>query len=114
MDTKIFTRDEIYDLVSAQHSALELEKELNSHFGWYDFSSKYEYEDKFELIANKEDKFNKLLIQAAIETSFEFETLLYLSSNDFVDEEEFWEERNIIQENITDIAVEILSDFCID
>lgn len=113
MATKIFTSDELYDLVSAEYSALQLEKKGWTS-GWYDFASEEQYEKKIRALGKYEDKFENDLKGTAIVVSEYFEQLSSLRESDFDTEEEFWEERSFIEEMILQRIRYCLELYCLD
>lgn len=96
---KTFTIDELYDLVSAEYCALQLEKS-GYESGWYDFVSEEDYEKKIQSLGKYEEKFQEDLRTAAKSISESFEELANLQGEDFDTEEEFLDERKMIQEEI--------------
>lgn len=96
---KAFTIDELYDLVSAEHCALQLEK-AGYGSGWYDFIAEEDYEEKIQSLGKHEEKFEEDLRNAAKSVSGSFEELENLHEDDFDTEEEFLEERKMIQDEI--------------
>lgn len=99
VEIKAFTMDELYELVSAEHSAIQME-DAGYHSGWYEFASEEEYGHKIRSLGKYEEKFEKDLRNTAKNVSENFEELENLCVEDFDTEEDFWEERKIIQEGI--------------
>lgn len=99
VEIKAFTIDQLYELVSAEHSAIQME-EAGYDSGWYEFASEEEYGQKIRSLGRYEEKFEKDLRNAAEIVSENFEELENLHVEDFDSEEDFWEERKMIQEEI--------------
>lgn len=98
--TGLFTIDELYDLVNAEHSALKMEEAGYGRSGWYDFAPEDEYNDRIKSLGKHGNKFEKDLRNTAIVVSDSFDHLGNLYQGDFDTEKEFWEERNFVQEKI--------------
>lgn len=95
---KMFTMDELYELVNAEHSAIQME-EAGFDSGWYDFVSE-DYGKKVQSLGKYKEKFEKDLHETAAMVSGNFEELIDLHVEDFETEEDYMEERRMIQEEI--------------
>ena len=100
MGDKVFSMDELYNLVNAQDSALRMGQVTGISSGWYDFASEKEYNERIDCLQCGEEKFEEDLIKAAMDTEEEFEELLNLDAKDFDTPEEYFRERKDIQERI--------------
>ena len=97
---KIFDENELYDLLNAEHNAQSFEEETGCGASLFDYADETEYNDKLSKI--NEENFFEQLSQWAIELKYDFNELGELNENDFDTEEEFWENRNELQDNIID------------
>lgn len=110
----IFTEDEIYNLVLAQHCAIGVTQESGNPSDYNDFiPGGSDIEEKIaELGDNKLNELEPLINTAAGNCSELFQRLENLNSDDFEEEQEFWDERDKIQKEITNKSLEILRDYC--
>lgn len=99
VEIRAFTIDELYELVSAEHCAIQMELAGYSS-GWYEFASEEEYGQKVQSLGKYGEKFEKDLHYTAETVSDSFEELENLRVEDFDTEEEFWQERRMIQDEI--------------
>ena len=111
MSKKIFSEEEIYDLLNADHAAYSLQKETGYSSGWYEFASEDDYREKFDRLGNEEDLFEKKLRETTKLIKDRFDELGELSERDYENEEEFWEARRIIQDEIMNEAYENLEEY---
>ena len=112
MNYRVFSIDDIYDLVSAQHCALQLERETGIKSGWYEFASEDEYEAQLNILSGHEEEFEDALCKAAKDVESEFTELENLDEDDFDSDEEFFEARDEIQESIIDKLLISMDDYC--
>lgn len=111
----IFTENEIYTLVLAQDSALKMEQESGyfSHYNEFIYENSDIEEKLTELENNKQlEDFESLLNTAAENCNELFQSLENLNADDFEEEQEFWDERDNIQKEITNKSLEILGNYC--
>ena len=114
MPKKIFSREEIYDLLNADHAAYSLQNETGYSSGWYEFASEDDYREKFNSLGEEEDLFEEKLRETTMLVESRFDELENLSDEDYEDEREFWADRREIQEEIVGEAYEILKEYMID
>lgn len=118
---KIFTSYEIYELVSAEHAAQEVTKESGYGSDYDSFIYSPNIEKKLTILENNGElkKFEDSLSKVAKECTPLFDELPNLNNDDSENDdddsenvEEFLESIHEIQDEITDKALEELSDYC--
>lgn len=114
MSKKIFSEEEIYDLLNADHAAYSLQNETGCSSGWYEFALEDDYREKFISLGNEENLFEEKLRETTILVESRFDELENLSDEDYANEQEFWEARREIQDQIMGEAYENLKEYMID
>ena len=109
MSMKIFDRNELFDLVSAEHTALSFEKETGCESSLFDYVNESELNEKLKQI--DEDAFLDMVRKCAIEMKANFNELEELNENGFDTEDDFWEVRNEIQGNIMTCIEDYFEDY---
>lgn len=112
MNDKVFSIDELYNLVNAQDSAMKMSEATGVPGGWYDFAPEEEYNERINNLECGEEKFEEDLTKAALYVSEEFDELVDINADDFGSAEDFLEERRNIQDRITYKISKILKDYC--
>lgn len=104
----IFDAHELYNLTCAQYSATTLEEETGVGSDWSEFAGNLE--EKFNTLSeNEQEKLDKLLICVAKTEANKINRLEELDENDFVEVDDFWEERKELQRDITNGALNLLN-----
>ncbi len=110
---RISPKKDIIDMIHKymfDHSA----EETGYSSGWYEFASEDDYREKFDRLGNEEDLFEKKLRETTKLIKDRFDELGELSERDYENEEEFWEARRIIQDEIMNEAYENLEEYIED
>jgi hypothetical protein len=112
MSDKLFSKNELYDLVNAQDSALAMEEASGMPSGWYDFASEETYRDRIEQLSCGEAQFEEDLKKTAMALRNRFEDLLDLSEDEFSTMDEFEQERHDMEESILYYIEKKLKNYC--
>lgn len=106
---RIFDENELYDLISAEHSAQSFEEETGCGASLFEYADEDEYNDKLAQI--DEDEFFDQVRQWALAVKADFNELEELNEDDFDTDDDFWERRREIQGNIIAYIEENCGDY---
>ncbi len=108
MNNKVFSEDEIYDLLNADHSAY-----LEGGNSTWSYYAREDYAEQFAKLGDKKSEFEHQLRIATKALFGKFEILDDIKETDFESGEKFDYERRRLQDEIVDAAYEFLGDYII-
>lgn len=114
MNTKIFSKEEIYDLLNADNSAYSLENSTGYSSTWSEFADESEYTTRLSKLGDAQYEFENKLRETSKIVDSKLKDLEKINIDDFDNNNDFFEARENIQNNIIEDAMIYLGDYIYD